>query len=71
MISVRLDTDLICPECGEHNRFPSAELVAGKRVGCLHCGAELFVSRYREYPAEPAVWHLESTQPDESGSPVG
>lgn len=71
MISVRLDIDLVCPECGEHNLFPSAELVAGGQVGCLHCGAALFISRYRDYPTEPPVWHLESALPDETNSQPG
>lgn len=66
MISVKLDVDLICPDCGEHNLFARAALVPGKLVGCEHCGAELFLNRYQDYPAEPPVWLLESSQPDDA-----
>lgn len=70
MISVKLDVDLVCPDCGEHNLLPQASLVSGRLVGCEHCGAELFLNHYREYPDEPATWRLESSLPDESDRPA-
>lgn len=71
MISVKLDVDLICPECGERNLFARAELATGKRVGCAHCGTALRLNRYRDYPSEPDVWRLESTTPDETENRAG
>lgn len=71
MISVKLDVDLVCPECGEHNLFPHAVLVAGKQVGCEHCGAELFLSHDRDYPSEPPVWRLETAAPDDNETRAG
>jgi len=71
MISVKLDVDLVCPECGEHNLFPHGILAAGKLVGCEHCGAELALSHNRESAEEPPVWRLESTLPDENEKRAG
>ncbi|HSC46548.1 MAG TPA: hypothetical protein VLG68_00515 [Gammaproteobacteria bacterium] len=65
MIAVNLDVRLPCPECGRDKLLPKTELAIGRLQRCEHCGAELYLSHYREYAHEPALWRLESYAPDE------
>lgn len=53
--------DLICPECGEYNQVPLAELVVGQEFKCIHCAASLVLSHYQESLDEPKLWRLENS----------
>lgn len=52
---------LDCPECGGKCHIPVSELAVGHEVRCEYCAADLCLSRYRDLPDQPLVWHLESS----------
>jgi hypothetical protein len=53
--------DLICPECGEVNQVPLADLAVGHEIMCSHCAVSLVVSHYQESLNQPKLWRLESS----------
>ncbi|HLW73934.1 MAG TPA: hypothetical protein VKT74_02605 [Gammaproteobacteria bacterium] len=71
MISVKADTQLICPECGEDVTVPEARRALGRRVRCEHCGVESYLNHYRESVSEPMLWRLQSTLPEEEDRKAG
>lgn len=68
MISVKIDPQFACPECGEWLPVPDSELALGRRVRCRHCGAESCLDYFRDTFEEPPAWRLESVLPEEEGS---
>lgn len=48
---------LRCPACGGDVKLPKAEIFAGRRVGCLHCGEESWLDR-EDGPEGPGEWVL-------------
>ncbi|MGE5624525.1 MAG: hypothetical protein ACM3ZT_03140 [Bacillota bacterium] len=71
MISVKSDPQLTCPECGEDQAVPEAELAVGYRLHCEHCGAESRLSHYRESADQPPAWRLESLLAEEEERRTG